>query len=756
MRSFFGQRGGGLPYRTLALCLTTFVLVANISFWMFTSSQPGDEHQRIAMKSAVSNHRYHQREFPVEPVAPRFEYIKRPNNEASRSIETALKPLEPGQWSNNDQQAWWPNQGRSLQPPVRRTRTYGKEALEGGLNVLVYGELLEASPREVSELVGRVVPNTVHYIWCGNGTFGYRHFLSVMSVWRVLEPDAIEFRYETRPKEDKYNTWFTFIRTHLPAFQASPLPDWVKGPQCGDVHGLETLSDRGGVLVSPDVVLYPRAATQLLYNNFTVAFKSDMSIGLAVGTAKNEIFRPLIDIFTPKQSRPEAGVSLSSGLTKHLTSEGSERGAQMADETVLKEKKIMAILQSSSNQSGKMLYCGDTALIKNMDRDIKKPDLPDQLDNFDSKNANLCLSVDSRLEPRHVIQGSVENPLVSLLHRYVYNTDRGRHSGSSKSKHDPQPLNMDSLSGKVSNPIHLNGTHAAAVRKHMSADAQLNTTPPPSEKTTNTRLPRLADKPEAVMDVPRIVHYVWFGRKEMTFGMYLSFLSTVYVLKPNRIFIHGDGLLTGKIWVKVKKHPLVTLVYRDPPLYIFSRAVVYTSHRSDIVRADVLDKYGGVYVDWDAYWLSSPDQYLLPTSISDKRSSQTLLTSEEISGSAIQFNSTAYLYNTTEQNSKLKNSTFLSTMQTNKTLPFQGRRVTEADAVVSRDHIPRPPFPDTINMGVVLARPRSKFIRAWRAALVDYRSRDFLYNAVELPYKVFEMFSQSVVIDDRLQVTDKM
>ena len=195
--------------------------------------------------------------------------------------------------------------------------------------------------------------------------------------------------------------------------------------------------------------------------------------------------------------------------------------------------------------------------------------------------------------------------------------------------------------------------------------------------------------PNMPVKIPRIVHYVWFGDKEFSFGMYLSFLSSVYIVRPASIVVHTDHRLYGRYWLLVKSHPLVHVAVREQPRYVFQHQLLYRQHLSDIVRADVLDKYGGIYVDWDAYWLRSPDPLL--------------------------------------------NSGY--------------------DVILSRDHMPRPGFPDTINMGVAMAKPRSEFIRRWRAAFVNYRSRDFYYNAIELPYKVYEETMGTVKIDDRLQVS---
>ncbi|RUS81918.1 hypothetical protein EGW08_010304 [Elysia chlorotica] len=413
------------------------------------------------------------------------------------------------------------------------------------------------------------------------------------------------------------------------------------------------------------------------HRHFTVAFKRDGTLAVVASKAKENVLRLMIDSLTQTSSEQGAEPS-SSHAPKHVNTSEPKVDYHAQGKRTL-ETQTVDHVQSVYNES-RVFYCTDTAVIKDLPKSLSLSDIPDKLYNTDRENGEFCVHIDNRIQPFHVIDGHKNNSLVSLLDATVGLTPHDENPSHSRSTNSPPQSNSSAPE------------NGFAVRADSS---------------------RPADAP-ATMGVPRLIHYVWFGLAEMTFGMYLSFLSSVYVVKPDAVLIHGDGRLYGEFWEKVRRHPLVTLVYREPPLAIYSRAVVYTSHRSDVVRADVLDKYGGVYLDWDAYWLRSPEQYLAPARPDT--------------------NSTRHTTHLEQGDVKLQ------------------RRVSEAGAVVSRDHMPRPPFPDTINMGVVLARPRSKFIRAWRAALVDYRSRDFLYNAVELPYKIYESFPRSVRIDDRLQV----
>ena len=109
------------------------------------------------------------------------------------------------------------------------------------------------------------------------------------------------------------------------------------------------------------------------------------------------------------------------------------------------------------------------------------------------------------------------------------------------------------------------------------------------------------DSPKLPGKIPKIVHLVWYREKEMDFMMYLSLRSVMTILRPDKVFIHGDNLLHGKYFDKFKKDPRVHCIYREVPGTIFGHKVLYTQHKSDIIRADVLLKYGGIYMDSVSY-----------------------------------------------------------------------------------------------------------------------------------------------------------
>ena len=71
-------------------------------------------------------------------------------------------------------------------------------------------------------LMPDLVPPDVHFIWCGERWFEFKHYLSVMSVRRAIQPDKIYIHYEQTPPLDRvyyHQVWHcrttTYSRLHL-------------------------------------------------------------------------------------------------------------------------------------------------------------------------------------------------------------------------------------------------------------------------------------------------------------------------------------------------------------------------------------------------------------------------------------------------------------------------------------------------------------------------------------------------------------
>jgi len=121
-------------------------------------------------------------------------------------------------------------------------------------------------------------PNVVYYVWCGRRWFEFKHYLSVMSVVRLLRPDNIVFCYDSEPVVDSwtYNTWYSEIADIYPFFTRHRLLDDEPGcarnstPNMTFVRNL--LTSTGGMYVNEHTIL-SRYSLDLRLKDLVVGFR---------------------------------------------------------------------------------------------------------------------------------------------------------------------------------------------------------------------------------------------------------------------------------------------------------------------------------------------------------------------------------------------------------------------------------------------------------------------------------------------------
>ena len=89
----------------------------------------------------------------------------------------------------------------------------------------LYNKLSDTNAQ--SELLRHMPPITVHYMWCRKSHFEYKHYLSMLSVAKVLRPDQIVFHYLEMPQKDGkgYFTWFDDIQREVAMLSLKQLKD---------------------------------------------------------------------------------------------------------------------------------------------------------------------------------------------------------------------------------------------------------------------------------------------------------------------------------------------------------------------------------------------------------------------------------------------------------------------------------------------------------------------------------------------------
>lgn len=114
--------------------------------------------------------------------------------------------------------------------------------------------------------------------------------------------------------------------------------------------------------------------------------------------------------------------------------------------------------------------------------------------------------------------------------------------------------------------------------------------------------------------IPNIVHYIWLLADpavfRLDFRVFLSVYSSHLFFSPDRIYFHTDAKpelwerakSSGDVWTRrVLNIPNVMPNYIENPRLTSKGVDIDTfGAKSDFIRADVLRKFGGIYLDVDA------------------------------------------------------------------------------------------------------------------------------------------------------------
>ncbi|XP_041358998.1 uncharacterized protein LOC121375559 isoform X2 [Gigantopelta aegis] len=109
------------------------------------------------------------------------------------------------------------------------------------------------------DLLPDLAPAVLHYIWCGNRVFEFRHYLALKSAHRAVKPDKVFFHYEKLPLDDEqgYYQWFNETLRQIDHLLPRPLNQSVC-PQSGTAERyilvLDLLEQFGGIYVPEDSI----------------------------------------------------------------------------------------------------------------------------------------------------------------------------------------------------------------------------------------------------------------------------------------------------------------------------------------------------------------------------------------------------------------------------------------------------------------------------------------------------------------------
>ena len=107
--------------------------------------------------------------------------------------------------------------------------------------------------------------------------------------------------------------------------------------------------------------------------------------------------------------------------------------------------------------------------------------------------------------------------------------------------------------------------------------------------------------------IPNVVHQPWLGSATLRWEQLLSMLSVLLMVRPKRFYLYYD-IAPAKSEQWACACTLASCVLKKSRRHIFGQPVSFPQHQSDLMRMDLLEKEGGIYVDHDSFVLRALDQ----------------------------------------------------------------------------------------------------------------------------------------------------
>ena len=131
-----------------------------------------------------------------------------------------------------------------------------------------------------------------------------------------------------------------------------------------------------------------------------------------------------------------------------------------------------------------------------------------------------------------------------------------------------------------------------------------------NDTNTNTNIDiNNEDRSNIISNIPKIIHFIYFGYTEYKFIHYLN-IKSAYDNNPNyKIYLYNYIQPKNNKWWELSKN-YVEIIYTEPPEEIFSHKLNNFAHKADIIRLQKLIEYGGIYLDIDIWTINSYDTLL--------------------------------------------------------------------------------------------------------------------------------------------------
>ena len=116
--------------------------------------------------------------------------------------------------------------------------------------------------------------------------------------------------------------------------------------------------------------------------------------------------------------------------------------------------------------------------------------------------------------------------------------------------------------------------------------------------------------------IPRLIHFIFgmapqIGQGEFALHHYLAVRSAADMHPSHKIVLwHGSAPTGNPYWDAAGRY--CEFVHVDPPTHIYGNVLNHHAHRTDVVRLQVLEAHGGIYLDLDTLILRPFDDLFVP------------------------------------------------------------------------------------------------------------------------------------------------
>lgn len=97
--------------------------------------------------------------------------------------------------------------------------------------------------------------------------------------------------------------------------------------------------------------------------------------------------------------------------------------------------------------------------------------------------------------------------------------------------------------------------------------------------------------------IPKLIHFVYVGGRAFSFIHFLAVYTAWKVNRPDLIYFHHTEEPGGPWWEMAR--PLLRLNRVEAVHSVHGQPITYRAHMADVIRLDMLQRHGGIYLDLD-------------------------------------------------------------------------------------------------------------------------------------------------------------